>query len=169
MSRRAPLVDVAAIKREVEQAEQREREQLAERYLRGVEISVLGALITRYDFELFADVETDDFAIPQHRAVFGAIRALEADGKEVDGEFLLSDIAAVLDAADQRSDTCVRESVTDDFLAELVTPPAYVVPARDRTSIAYAIADLKAASIARSSSAGAIAIIDVVTRLRRRS
>jgi hypothetical protein len=166
--KRERLVDVAKIKQEVLAGEQTEREERAQRYLLGIEISVLGAMIMRYDAELFADVEEDDFFSMPHKCIFGALRALELGGKDVDGEFLIADLVAELDRVDREHDKCVRAYVTDEFLRQLVAPRRHVVPARDRASIAFAIAELKAIAIARTDTSTAVEVLDAVTNLRRR-
>lgn len=71
----------------------------ARRLQLGAEIAVLGAMVTSYDFELFADVEVDDFADFRNRLIMGAIRTLEHAGRVVDGEILLGDIADEIDKA----------------------------------------------------------------------
>lgn len=162
-------VDVAKIYAELERARANElgemREGLAERYLRGIEIAVLGAMITRYDFELFADIEAGDFADWRHIAVFGALRSLELAGSHVDGEFLLADIAREVERADRELDKHLRDKVTDDFLGSLIAPPRWVVPCREPIAISGAVRQLKAAAIARTQATSAVDVVEHMARV----
>jgi hypothetical protein len=168
---RTPLVDVAAIKREIERDEANDAERLAERTLLGNELSVLGAMIKHYDYELFVELERDDFFYPQHVKLFDFLRALEHEGRHVDGEFLLSDIAARIDAHDREFEASARTYWTDEKLQALIAPPRWVVPCVDVTSIANAITWQKAISFCRHIYAHAVDVRDYASALvwRQRS
>lgn len=142
-------------------------ENVAARYLQGIELSVLGAMVTRYSFELFSELELADFHQLTHRAVFTAIRALETAGENVDGEFLLDDIAAEVESSDREHDKHVREKVTDAFLRSLVSPPRYVVPCREPSEITSAICQLKAAALARTNATTSVEVLEHMTLLLR--
>lgn len=165
-------VDVAKLYAEAERERGRliaiAHERRAERYMHGVEMAVLGAMLTRYEFELFADVEVDDFFAMAHKCVFSALRKLEHDGRDCEGEFLLVDVGAELARVDREQGKHVRATVTDAFLRELVEPPRWVVPCRDPGSISRAIDQLRCMSIARAASPlSAHDAVDIAARMRR--
>lgn len=143
------LVDYEAIKREVLQGEAKECELRAERTLLGTELAVLWAMITRYELEVFSEVESADFFDIRNRSVFNAIRELEARGMDVDGEFLLSDIAARIEDLDRQLDKHVRDKITDEILRALADPPVWVVRPPDRESIRRAVERLQVESHCR--------------------
>lgn len=158
MKRRA-LVDVDALFREQRDAELAARERAAQQHLYGVELAVLNAMLTRYDFGLFEFVEADDFSLFAHGAVFGALRTLENAGREVDGEFLVDEL---------RAELARQGKLDEEVLARVEAPPAHVVPAHDRVSIAYAIANLKAAAACRCGHTRALDVLECISTIRRR-
>jgi hypothetical protein len=159
-------VDVSALIRDAEKREADGREEQALQYLFGLGASVLGGMITRYDFELFADVETEDFYDLRHKALWMVLRDLEAQDKHVDGEFLLADIAAHVEREDRERGRQWRQWLTDDFVRGTLSKQ--VIPATDRASIALAIATLKASAICRCEHSSAVEVLDCISRLRRR-
>lgn len=141
--RRPPLVDIAAIKRDVLAVEAESAEQLAARTLLGTELAVLWAFLTRYELELFESVELDDFFVLPNKALFGELRNLEAAGKIVDGELLPGDIAARLEEVDRSTGKELRRHFTDQKLQTYFEPPAWVVRPPDRASIQRAVERLQ--------------------------